>query len=276
MSDSSLVTFKAITSFANALGELFGSKQRPLKLYCRLINQTTLSNEGPISKHIEAFRKFCVANREAITAKDPSKMKMNNVSYSQRVFIDFKNIFAHADKENMGIIWKHLLVVSALVDPAGKAKSILQQSPSGENKETDFLSDVIDKVEKTVTPDANPMQAISSIMQSGIFTDLVNGMNNGLQDGSLDLGKLMGAVQGMVTSVGTLGRETEGDTDDDNVSDKQTQQMPDLAGMMGPMLTALAGGGSSGEENPISGLLGGLMQHPKKVDEQVSEQSDDS
>ena len=45
------------------------------------------------------------------------------------------------------------------------------------------------------------MEAVSSIMQSGIFTELVGGMGSGLEDGTLDLGKLMGSVQKMVTTL---------------------------------------------------------------------------
>ena len=39
-------------------------------------------------------------------------------------------------------------------------------------------------------------------MKSGVFNDLISGMNDGIQDGSLDLGKLMGTVQKMCSSLG--------------------------------------------------------------------------
>ena len=63
--DTSLVTFKAISNFTTSLEEVFGKEERPLKLYVHLISKTTLSHEKAIQKHIEAFRFFCTANRDA-------------------------------------------------------------------------------------------------------------------------------------------------------------------------------------------------------------------
>ena len=54
----------------------------------------------------------------------------------------------------------------------------------------DFLTNIIEKVEQNVSPNDNPMEAISSIMKSGIFQELITGMGSGLQNGTLDLNKL--------------------------------------------------------------------------------------
>ena len=202
--DTSLVSFKAISNFTTSLEEVFGKDQRSLKLYVHLINKTTLSHEKAISKHIEAFRTFCTANRDALEHKDASKLVVTKISYSERVYINFSRIFNSADKDTSEVIWKHLLTIAALVDPTGKARQILKDTAkngSGPALEANFLSDIIGKVEEHVDPNANPMEAVASIMKSGVFAELVGGMGNGLQDGSLDLGKLMGTVQNMVTSL---------------------------------------------------------------------------
>lgn len=246
-SNTSLICFKAISNFTNELGETFSRQHRPLKLYKRLINQTTITHEQPIQNHINAFRKFCVDNRDSIAKKDYSSLINPKISYSQRVYIDMNEIFKLADKETKTVIWEHLLCISAIVDPAGKAKEILKENlESGKTggTETNFLTDIIDKVESQVDPNANPMEAVSSIMQSGIFTDLIGGMNQGLSDGSLDIGKLMGAVQGMV---GQLGDQSDGDPQTANAMNMISSMMgnmgnnqgggevPDLAGLMGMM-----------------------------------------
>jgi hypothetical protein len=96
------------------------------------------------------------------------------------------------------------------------------------------------------------MEAVSSIMQSGVFQELVTGMGQGLQNGELDLSKLMGTVQNMV------GGMSGGDDDNNPMAMMNTmmanmntgesdsnQQMPDLSNIMnmvGPMLGALNGG----------------------------------
>lgn len=270
--DCNLISFKAITTFTNELGELFSCQQRSLKLYCRLISKTTLAHDKPILKHVDAFREFCIANRDAITKKDITKLVQNRVEYSTRVFIDFSSIFKKADAETTSVIWKHLLLISALVDPAGKAKEVLREHSSG--IEANFLTNIINKVEENVDPNANPMEAVASIMKSGVFTDLIGGMNSGLQDGSLDLGKLMGAVQGMVSSLGEQAGAQEGGAPDamnmintmmgsmmggfGGNSSSNSSQMPDLASMMGPLLAGLGKGGSGGGMPDIASMMASL------------------
>ena len=266
--DTSLVTFKAISNFTTSLEEVFGKHQRPLKLYVHLISKTTLSHEKAIRKHIDAFKLFCSSNREAFETRDPSKLAETRISYSDRVYIDISHIFSAADKDTSDIIWKHLLTISALVDPTGKARQILKDAAEGGSApatEANFLNDIISKVEKHVDPDANPMEAVASIMNSGVFAELVGGMGNGLQDGSLDLGKLMGTVQTMVTSLSGGVDGSGGDNENPmnlistmmgninagaQTGNNDNIQVPDLGGMMnmvGPMLGALSStsGGSS-------------------------------
>lgn len=258
--DTSLITFKTISNFTNDLGDVFSEKHRPLKLYVHLINKTTLAHEKPIQKHIEAFRDFCVANRTSILSKS-ARLSKEKIIYSKRVFINMKEIFQLADAETTQIIWMHLLTISALVDPAGKAREILKEQSekdSSSGSEVNFLTDIISKVEANVNPNSNPMEAVTAIMQSGIFTELVSGMGSGLKDGSLDLGKLMGTVQKMVTKISDDAGDHEGGEQAMNMintmmsslaagskspsNDGKPQPMPDIAGMLGPMMAMMGGG----------------------------------
>ena len=252
-----LIAFKAISEFTKELGGMFTStdKNHSLKLYEHLLNKTTLSHDKAIKKHITAYKNFCIANRDAILQKDSTLLVENKVMYSTRVYIDFLNIFKEADKDTANIIWKHLLTISALVDPAGKAKEILKNNV--DTKEANFLSDIINKVESNVNPNSNPLEAISSIMSSGVFNDLITGMNSGIQNGDLDLGKLMGTVQTMCSSLSDINSDQGGDKDQnpmnmlnslmsnmntDNKGSDGGGGMPDLSNitsLLGPMLTSL-------------------------------------
>jgi hypothetical protein len=279
-SDTALITFKAISNFTNDLGEVFSEKHRPLKLYTHLINKTTIAHDKPIQKHIDAFRDFCIANRDSIASKDTKSFVKDRISYSKRVFINMTQIFQQSDAETTNVIWKHLLTISALVDPTGQARKILkEQAENGGGVEVNFLTDIMSKVEGSVNKDANPMEAVASIMQSGIFSDLVSGMGNGLQDGSLDLSKLMGTVQTMVTKLGSDSGDQEGGEQAANMintmmgsltaganaptNDGSPQPMPDLAGMLGTMmggLTAGANAPTSTQPMPdLAGMLGAMM-----------------
>jgi hypothetical protein len=258
MTDTSLITFKAISNFANCLEEVFGTEHRFLKLYAHLINKTQIGHEKPILKHIEAFRLFCTSNRDAFETKDYKKFVTKSITYSERVYIDMELILSKADRDTTNVIWNHLLTISALVDPTGKAKQLLRESKDKNNGiEANFLTNIIEKVEQNVDPNANPMEAVTSIMQSGVFQELVTGMGQGLQNGDLDLSKLMGTVQNMV---GGMSGSGDGDGNNNpmammntmmanmNTSESESnsnQQMPDLSNIMnmvGPMLGALNGG----------------------------------
>jgi len=200
--DYNILTFKTINDFVNELTKLFGSSNHSLKLYQRLLDKTTINHEKSIEKHISIFKSFCTQNRDMILNKDVTKLSSTHykVEFSDKVYVNFNDIFKVADKDTKSVIFDYLLTISALVDPAAKAKDILKKDEK--SKEADFLSSMIEKVEENVNIDSsNPLDAVSSIMNSGIFTELLSNMNNGLQDGSLDLGKLVGTVEKLCSSM---------------------------------------------------------------------------
>ena len=269
--DTSLVAFKAIVNFTTDLSEEFGEEFKPTKLYNHLLGKTTLSHDTAIQKHIETFKIFLVKNREQIATADSENIT-DTISYSTRVYLDIKEILKKADNNSQKVIWQHLLILSAILDPTGRAKQILkEQRESGaqDNGESDFLNNIIDKIEDNVDPNtSNPMEAVTSIMKSGVFNDLVQGMGSGLQDGSLDLSKLMGTVQNMVTK---LNDDTSGETENSesvNMINSMMQnlthqmsdntendgEMPDLSNM----LNGLNMGEQNGEPN-IANMLGPMM-----------------
>lgn len=238
--DTSLLAFKSISKFINDLSEMFGENQRQLQLYSFLLSRTTLAHETAILKHTDIFRTFCVENRDAISGMEKSKLANPNIYYSEKVNIDMDEIFALADVSTTKTIWKHLLTISAIVDPTGEARKVLKEVKSQGN-ETNFLSDMMDKIEKNVDSNANPMEAISSMMSSGIFTEMIGGMGNGLQDGSLDLGKLMGTVQKMVSKMSP-----------------DAESSLDLEGLMNTMKKSTANGGGD-QPLDIMSLIGPMM-----------------
>ena len=225
--NSNVLLFKAITTFINDLHTEFGSKFKSITLYHRLLEKTGIMHTGPILKHIDCFRSFFTENKEMMETQDITKIVKSQISYSERVYVDIPSVMKHSDKECTVIIWKHLLTIWGLIDPTSQAKQTLKEMmKNNDNKEADFLSNIIEKVESSIDPSkmngSNPMEMVSGLMQSGVFNDLISGMQGGLEDGSLDMNKLMGSVQGMMTKMSPDG-----------------QIPPEIAGMMnmmGPML----------------------------------------
>lgn len=205
VSTEHLRAFKAIADFITTLADAFGDQSKSLQLYAHLIRKTTLMHKKPIIKHINAFRDFCITNRENIENRCQENLPKKQIIYSLKVFIDIPKIFAVADKKERDLIWDHLLNISSILDPAGKAKNILNKSKGG--KENEFLTNIISKVEQNVDPNADPMEAVGNIMKSGIFTELVGNMGDGLEKGDLDLNKLLGTVQTMVSTFSNTDQE---------------------------------------------------------------------
>jgi len=220
-SNSSLVIFKAISDFVNELDETFpDEKFHSIKLYKRLLEKTTIVHTKPIENHVKAVKIFCKKNRNAIVNKDQNNLQLKKIIYSKRVFIDIQQLLESSDKETQHVIWQHLLCLSALVDPASDAKNVLKDSfkngyiSPGEN---DFLTNMVDKIENNIDPNAGPLGAMSGLLNSGIVNDLVGSMNSGISNGSLDIGNLVNAVSGLV---GNLSNEL-----DTNPELKQTMGM---------------------------------------------------
>jgi hypothetical protein len=245
MDNTSVLIFKAICEFVSELNNEFGSSHKNIALYNRLLEKTGIVNVGPVNKHIDCFRNFFLKNQKAMEEKNTEFLVEQKISYSDRVFIDVSVILRKASKDNSKVIWQHLLNIWCLIDPASQARRLLSESlKNSENKdgtaEEDFLTNIISKVEQTVSKEKidqeNPMAAISTLMQSGVMTDLVNGMQKGLSDGSLNVGKLMSSVQ---TIMGKMGGDRSGIGGLPNMQGGGMQGMPDLSQMMsmiGPMM----------------------------------------
>lgn len=246
MDNTSVLIFKAICEFVSELNNEFGSKHKNVALYNRLLERTGIVNVGPVNKHIDCFRTFFSKNQKAMEERNTEHLVDPKISYSDRVFIDVTVVLKQSSKDNAKVIWQHLLNIWCLIDPTSQARRLLSEAlKDNDNKdastEEDFLTNIINKVEQTVSKDKvdqeNPMAAISTLMQSGVMSDLVNGMQKGLSDGSLNVGKLMMSVQ---TMIGKMGGPQGG-----GQGGPGPQGMPDLSQMMsmiGPMMGNLMGG----------------------------------
>lgn len=213
MTVDTLVVFKVISNFITELAECFDGKNRPLRLYRRLLKHVTFEDETHMQKHIEVFKAFSVVNRDAISKKDKSLIKEPVIKFSDKVFLNMETIFnLSPDKETSNAIWQHLLTISAYLDPESKAKEILKTEKVKKNleadssKEANFLTDVIGKIQDTVDTSSasDPKDVVSNILSSGVFNDVLSSINNSVEDGSLDLSKLMNTVQGMVSGLGGM------------------------------------------------------------------------
>jgi hypothetical protein len=230
---NSILAFESINKFINDLDFVYGQKNKPLKLYSRLISGGQFNE-----KHVEIFKKWCVSNEDAIENKDVNKFVEKKIIFSKRIYIDMELIFrlANKDEDNLSVIWSYLLTISAILIPNGKSKMILKKEVEENKNEDDFLKNIISKIENSVDPNADPMQLLNSVISSGVFTDLMKGLSSG----KIDTGKLLNTVQEMAS-------KHEGKEGDESLemlknasslfSSVKPGQLPDMGSIMSMMST---------------------------------------
>jgi hypothetical protein len=255
MDNTTVLIFKSIACFISDLNQEFGSKYKSIALYNRLLEHTGITNVLPIKKHIDAFHAFFEENKKGMEEQNEDLFVKKQVGYSDRVFVDVACVLKKSNDETKQIIWQHLYTIWGLIDPTSQAKRLLHKN-NGQpaDKESRFLSDIIDKVEKNINTNEvdskNPMAAVTSLMSSGVFTDLINDMQTGLSDGSLDISKLMGSVQGLMGRMGGGGNGNGGGMPD------MSMMMNMVGGMMGGGMGGMGGmGGGNGNSSGGMGML---------------------
>ena len=219
--DQSLKIFAKILSFVNELKQVFPREH--IQLYHKLLKKTPIGHPEAISKHLHVFDQFISKNQEAIKANDVEKLE-GDVLFSKKVYLDLIACMREGDKDTRQVIFKHLQVLLFLLHPNDETKQLVEplaQSGNG-GGEDKFLENFMSKIEQNFSNQefTDPMQATMSLLQSGVFTDMIQTMNQGVTSGEIDVSKLLGSVQGML---GNLGGTT---------SDPQMSQMMNMATQM--------------------------------------------
>ena len=263
---NNILVFKTISMFVKELGAFYGKIFKNVNLYMHLIDRTTFSHDLAIQKHIDAFKLFCTENIESILNTDYTTFKKKTVKYSKKVYINFQFIFEKTDSDSTRkTIWKYLQIISLNLVPEFKdaLKNILQKTKKTEEpndsdnsttvlNEEKFLEDIINKIESNVnvSDNSNPMDAVTGIMQSGLFTDMMTGMNDGFKNGTLDMKNMPNAIHKIISKLNPpQGASSKNKSD----FTKMTSSMESMFGL----LTS-----SSSDGNPIpdmSSIMSMLM-----------------
>ena len=266
-----IIIFKTISMFVKELGNMYGKTFRNVNLYMHLIDRTTFSHELAIQKHIDAFRVFCEENIESLMNSDHLSFKKKTVKYSKKVFINFQSIFektiSDGSFDTSKTIWKYLHIIAMNLLPSFKTQfrdKIIEnkksssaassqdtsgQPPSADGKqpsqtcqEENFLEELITKIESNVnlSENTNPMEAVTGIMQSGIFTEMISGMNNGFKNGTLNMNNMPNAIQKILSKMSPQSGK------------KGNKEFDQMKSTMDSMLGLLSfGGGGSDSDRPV-------------------------
>jgi hypothetical protein len=210
MDDQKLELFNSIATFIADLNTGFGKKYKPVALYNRLIEKTTLNHDELITRHINAFRTFFSKNKNYISNKQLSDDAV--IFYSDRVYIDLGKILTRTDHDSHHFIYQHLVTIFSLLnigtDEGRQAlehlssttpspDTLFDQLNLPDTKEGDFIKNTLGSM-VTKIDHSNPMGSMMSMMQSGFFNEFMGSLQNKMETGELSISSLLGTVTGMV------------------------------------------------------------------------------
>jgi hypothetical protein len=197
--------YTKILCFVKDLNDLVGSKQKPVALYYHLLKKS-MSSDQTIEKHVNIFKNWLTENKEAVLAGNFKQLQQDVIEYTKdKVFINVREICTGESKSNVSAIFDHLKIIYCIIDPESTSdiKQALVQKPA-ENKEEEFIDNIKNKIEQNFNDNEydNPLTATMSMLQSGIFTDIIQGMTQGVDKGEMNIDKLLGSVKGLMGGLG--------------------------------------------------------------------------
>lgn len=212
-------SFSLITSFVSNLWDHFKLKTKvtPLALYKRLVvDHIKASDRGFMLKTIEGFKTFCIQNAEALKKENLFLVpKGAKIYYSETIYIEIQKFIykSRDDPDTLSSILQYLKCIDASVNPTKEKFDNLEKdldsfvdTTSDEGK---FVSNMLAKTKQTVSSadTSNPISAITSLLQSGILTDLYTGISGG-NEKQLNPKKLFSSLQGALGAL-TGGNEKD-------------------------------------------------------------------
>jgi hypothetical protein len=221
---------KAIKDFTIELNEMFGKKKQgsSLALYNRLLKSIQLSDENSVAKTLLGFNEFFNLNSKFILEENSlSNIPRGTIikyGSSTSICIDIQHFIYESDDETKEVIRQHLLTIYCLLNPESKQmaaaelnKSLQSLNIDQESNEgkflTNFFQSANQSLSETAQPD-NPMSAITSLLTSPIFSNLLTNLQSGVSKGNIDpqkmIGSLTGALGGMMSEMGKVEAKGKG------------------------------------------------------------------
>lgn len=272
MDEQKLKIFNAIATFVQDLNNGFNNRTKPIALYNRLMERTTLRDVTAVDRHIAAFTHFFNANPEYIQHRKLADTAV--IVYTpDRIYLDMKKIIAKSDADTRDVIHQHLTLIYSLLNLGTKqgkeALEQLKQTTDGvdlginvpDTNEGKFLkktlSSMTQQFKKMDSNNANPMSMMTSMLQSGFLTNFVSDLQSEFSSGSMNMGSLINTVTSVMGSAASdsEGGAAPGGLDMSQLGGMLTGVMSQLGGAQG----AGASGGGQPDLTQLAGLLSNTM-----------------
>lgn len=218
--------FGAVVEFLNDLWSVYGQTKKvtPLALYHRLVQHIKFTDKEGIRKVVGGFSQFLsVYNDHILEDRLADIPRDTRILYdnSDRIYLDIQKFIYQADKPTKDAIRKHLLTISAILEPDAKKIEELSKKPSplpgltlptDDTPEGKFISGIMTKAQttmETVGESENPMAAVMKLLQSGIVQDMMAGMNQGLGSGEMDMSRMFKTLQTTMGAFTNMSQSSE-------------------------------------------------------------------
>lgn len=243
------VLFRAISHFVSDIHSEFGGRLKSLRLYNRLLSKVTQEDSKSIVDHIACFKRFYDNNPNILERK----LDHPTISFTERIYIDIKNILGLANPEQTLFIWKHLLLIHALISPAKKLEvknaltSIDNEEKDRETKQSSkLLNDMFGKITSSIPQGTNdPIMAMTSLVSSGAMSEIIGMVHQGMASGTLDPKKIIGNLPGLMDQLDIPKEVKEGMSQGlsgNGGGEGMNQMLNQAMGFMNTLLPGMMGG----------------------------------
>jgi len=212
--------FKAITEFADQLNDAFGKDNINVNKVYRILMKTSLTNRKVVDRHLVIFHSFLELNRMPILGRIHTEFIDPNISLTERIQMNMREIIEKADEPTRKIIWQHLFNIMFLFNPEDElVKNELKLSiADNDTRENKFLMDTFSKFENVMKSNTDgstkdPMSMMGNLLNSGFLNDMMGNINNGVNKGDLNIKSLISTVQNLLGNLSeTIDKEEKKDT----------------------------------------------------------------
>ena len=264
MDEQKLKIFNAMASFVQDLNVSFGKRFKPIALYNRLMEKTTLRDSAAVERHIQAFTQFFNNNPEYVSEKKLSDNALIVYTH-ERIFIDVNKV-VKSDADTQKAIHQHLTVIYSLMNLGTKqGKEALEKLKQTQN-ETDFdigdlnvpdtnegkflkktLGKMTEQFKNMDSENANPMTLMTSMLKSGFLTDFVGTLQSEFQSGQMNMGSLINTVTSVMGQTANTGSGSAG------------PDLSQLTGLLANTMTQMGSATGNSSGTPDIGQLTGLL-----------------
>ena len=195
------VAFNAIAEFVSFLWTLYSdTKDRNLRMFYKFVEHVRTEKDSQIMiKLINEFDQFFKRNLKAISNRNLLLIqKEDKIVFSEKIHLDIQSYIWKTRQRGgeMGVILRHLLTIYAILN-LDSSEDILKEleseqensptssDPESETKEDKFIGDILEKTKKTAETLGevkNPQEVITKMLESGIITELMNGISSSMND----------------------------------------------------------------------------------------------